>query len=200
MPRESNKLSPIRVSKIKAPGRYADGGGLYLQVGPEGGKSWLFRYMISGKARAMGLGVVGVVSLAEAREAAINARRLLHTGIDPLEAKRTKADQMRVENARAMTFKQCAEAYITAHKPSWRNAKHGDQWSSTLTTYAYPIFGDLQVHSVDTALILKAIEPIWTMKSETASLSAVARAITGTRWNGPLFFGLRKYGKLETSR
>jgi hypothetical protein len=68
-----------------------------------------------------------------------------------------------------MTFRQCADAYVATHRAGSRNAKHVKQWSSTLTTYVYPVFGDLPVEAIDTALVTKVLEPIWSAKPETAS-------------------------------
>lgn len=169
MARGVNRLTAVQVTRMRGAGRYADGGGLYLQIGPIGGKAWLFRFMRNGRAREMGLGPFPLVTLSEARVAAAEARKLLLAGTDPIEERKARRDRARLENARALTFKQCADAYITAHAPGWRNAKHADQWRNTLATYAYPVFGDLFVQSVDTALVLKALEPIWTAKTETAS-------------------------------
>lgn len=169
MARASKRLTAMAVSKLKEPGRYRDGDGLYLQVGPTGGKSWLFRYMRNGRAREMGLGPVGVVSLADAREATAAARQALAAGFEPLDARQAEKDRARLETARGMTFADCAAAYIEAHKPGWRNAKHAAQWSSTIKTYAEPIFGKLPVQAVDLSLVMKVLEPIWQTKTETAS-------------------------------
>jgi len=89
-------------------------------------------------------------------------------GIDPIEARAAGEAEKRVVAAKTMTFDQCAEAYIKAHRAGWRNAKHAAQWTATLATYASPVFGKLPVHAVDTGLVLKALEPIWTTKPETA--------------------------------
>jgi hypothetical protein len=78
-----------------------------------------------------------------------------------------------------MTFRQCAEAYIEAHKSSWANAKHAAQWPSTLTAYAYPILGHLPVQPIDVALVTKALEPIWQTKTETALLAALRGVFAG---------------------
>jgi hypothetical protein len=94
---------------------------------------------------------------------------LCHDGIDPIEARRARRNQANLEAARAMTFRQCATAYIEAHRAGWRNAKHAAQWTATLETYAGPVFGDAPVHLVDVALVMKALDPIWTAKPETAS-------------------------------
>ncbi len=168
MARESNRLSAVKVAGLRKPGRYGDGRGLWLQVTAEGTKSWLLRYMLHGRARQMGLGPVHTVSLAEARQKAAGYRALLVDGLDPIEARRDRQREARREAARAVSFRACAERYIEAHRPGWRNAKHGDQWTATLTAYAYPVFGELAVADIDTGLVLKAIEPIWTEKPETA--------------------------------
>ncbi|HLJ62635.1 MAG TPA: integrase arm-type DNA-binding domain-containing protein, partial [Stellaceae bacterium] len=169
MARAVRILNALQVARATAKGMLADGGGLYLQVGTGGAKSWIFRFKFRGRAREMGLGPLHTVSLAEARAGAIEARKLLLANIDPIEARKAERDRAHLDAAKAMTFKQCAEAYITAHAAGWRNVKHAGQWRATLATYAYPSFGDLPVPSVDTARVVKALEPIWNAKSETAS-------------------------------
>jgi integrase len=167
--RESNRLTAVKVARLSRPGRYPDGGGLYVQVSKWRTRSWLFRFERDGRERQMGLGPVDVVSLADARERAKSARRLLLDGHDPIEVRHSERTARRIEAARVMTFEQCAEAYIRAHAPSWRNDKHKAQWGSTLKTYAYPTLGKLPVAAVDTELVLKVLEPIWTDKTETAN-------------------------------
>jgi len=157
------------VASLKGRGRYGDGGGLYLQVTATGTKSWLFRYMLNGKAREMGLGAVPLVPLAEAREKAIQARRQVKAGIDPLDARQAEQTCAQVESVKAITFSECAVAYIAAHEATWRNAKHRQQWENTLVTYAGPVFGDLPVAAVDLAMVMAVLEPIWREKPETAS-------------------------------
>jgi integrase len=117
----------------------------------------------------MGLGPVDLVSLAEAREKARECRKQLLDGIDPIKERRMKRQGVLATQAKGITFKECAEAYIGAHEKSWKNAKHRQQWANTLITYAYPVFGQLNVAAVDTGLVLKAVEPIWQTKTETAS-------------------------------
>ena len=90
-------------------------------------------------------------------------------GIDPIDARQGDRASAKLDAAKAMTFRQCAEAYINAQKAGWSNAKHGAQWPATLATYAYPIFGDLPVQAIDVGLVTKALEPIWNTKTETAS-------------------------------
>lgn len=152
------KLPAITVSRVKKAGRYPDGGGLYLRVSPSGVKSWGFRYMRHGKAREMGLGPIHVLSLADAREKAADCRKLLKAGIDPLGARNTEQAKQRLEDARAQTFKQCAEAYIEDHKAGWRNVKHAAQWKSSLESYVYPLIGELPVQDIDVRLVLKVLE------------------------------------------
>jgi len=159
---------------------YPDGGGLYLQV-TERGASWIYRFMLNGRAREMGLGPLALYGLQEARAKALDARKLRHEGIDPIEARNAARLKLRLDAAKAMMFKDCAEAYIRAHRAGWRNAKHAAQWESTLLTYAGPFFGDLPVQAVDTSLVMRVLEqeirggpddepcPLWLAKPETAS-------------------------------
>lgn len=116
----------------------------------------------------MGLGPLALLGLQEARAKVLEARRLRHEGIDPIEARRAARVRARLETAKAVTFTECAAAYIKAHRAAWRNDKHAAQWESTLATYAEPTFGSLPVQAIDTALVLKVVEPIWTTKPETA--------------------------------
>lgn len=215
MARKLKKLSPAAVRAATEPGMYGDGAGLWLHVGPDAeaisGKSWIFRFMLHGRAREMGLGPLHTVSLAEARERAAAARLMILDGKDPLEARRQERLRQKIEAARAMTFKQCAEAYIEAHRAGWRNAKHAAQWGATLETYAYPVFGELPVQTVDTALVMKVVEPIWTEKTETASrlrgrIEAVLDWATAreyrqgdnpARWKGHLDHLLPERGKVR---
>jgi len=147
---------------------FCDGNGLYLRITPEGTRNWVLRYMLDRKPHWMGLGPVALYGLQEARARALDARRKRHEGIDPIEARRAERARQRLDAAKAITFKQCAESYIASHRAGWRNDKHAAQWGSTLSTYAAMI-GLLPVQAVDTALVLKVLEPIWTTKPETAS-------------------------------
>ena len=169
MARRQQRLSALQVTKLSKPGLYGDGGGLTLQITCTGAKSWLLRYMVAGKPFGMGLGPTHTVSLAEARQKALDARKLLIDGINPLAAKKQTQIAAALAAAKMMTFDQCAEAYILAHKASWKNAKHGDQWTNTLKTYASPVFGQLPIAEIDTGLIVKCLAPIWESKTETAS-------------------------------
>ena len=169
MARTTGRLSALKVTRAaKHPGMYADGGGLYLQV-TEGGASWIYRYMLNGRSHEMGLGPLALYGLSEARALAQDARRLRHQGIDPIEHRRAARAQQRLDAAKAVTFQQCAERYIASHRAGWRNAKHVEQWESSLRRFAFPVIGALPVQAINTALVMKVIEPIWNEKPETAS-------------------------------
>lgn len=169
MARQIHRLTPDSIAALNKPGRYADGAGLYLQVGPTGTKSWLLRFMRAGKAREMGLGPLATVTLTEARKRAKQQKLKLLDGVDPIAERDAKRQADKLEAARSKTFDECAEAYIRSHQKGWRNEKHPEQWRNTLKTYCSPVFGSLPVQSVDTALVIKVLEPIWADKTETAS-------------------------------
>src|SRR5229473_1589199 len=169
MPRQIGRMSALAVARATEQGMYHDGGGLYLQVAASGAKSWIYRYMLNGRAREMGLGPFHIISLSEARSRAADCRRLRLDRIDPIEARKAKRDEAKLVAAKAVTFDACAKAYIEAHATGWQNAKHRDQWRNTLKTYASPVFGAQPVQAVDVELVMKALEPIWYEKPETAS-------------------------------
>jgi integrase len=169
MARQMGRLTALAVSRAKSEGMYADGGGLYLQVTGGGARSWIYRYTLNGRSREMGLGSLYAVTLSEARARAAEARRLKSAGIDPIGARHGQRAAEQAEAARQVTFKEAADVYIRAHKAGWRNAKHGSQWPSTLAAYVYPIIGALPVQKIDTGLVVRVLEPIWTTKTETAS-------------------------------
>ena len=129
MARQIGKLKAIDVSR-KPTGLHTDGGGLYLRVTSTGGRFWVFRFMLRSKAREMGLGASHALTMAEARIKAADCRKLLTDGIDPITAREAANAQKQLEAARAQTFRQCAEAYIEAKRPGWRNIKHADQWKT----------------------------------------------------------------------
>jgi integrase len=180
--RSIHRLSPAKVKNAK-PGKrpngtsrvrlYPDGGGLYLQVTPGDrgdSKSWIFRYATgAGKEHYMGLGSLNAVSLTEARERAAECRKLREQGKDPIQERESQRAAVAAENAKAITFDQCATEYIAAHRTGWRNSKHASQWENTLATYVSPVFGKLPVRAIDVGLVIKALEPIWSTKPETAS-------------------------------
>ena len=167
-----NRLTALKVDRTRDPGLHHDGAGLYLQVtaGKDGvTKSWLYRFVLDSRERRMGLGSLNDVSLVEARENAANARKQVKEGKDPIEERRVLRSVAVLAKAKAMTFDQCRDAYISSHRSGWRNIKHTWQWSASLKKYVTPIFGDVPVQYVDVALVTKALEPIWATIPETAS-------------------------------
>jgi integrase len=168
MVRLGGHLSSLKVTHAREPGMLADGDGLYLQVTRGNARSWIFRYSRNGKSHEMGLGSLKAVGLAAARLKAAECRGLLAEGIDPISARDAERAQQAVEDARAITFDHCADAFIKAHASAWKNQKHIAQWTATIRTYVSPVFGSLPVQAVDVALVMKVLEPIWTTKPETA--------------------------------
>lgn len=170
MARPTNKLSVKFTEKTDlAPGLYGDGGGLYLQVSDFKTKAWVFRFMMAGRARKMGLGDFELVSLKDARKKRDAAYGLVVDGIDPIDERAARKAAQAAETAKALTFKECAEGYIAAHRSSWKSDKHAGQWGATLETYAYPVIGSLPVQMIETAHVMKILQPIWETKTETAS-------------------------------
>lgn len=163
------------IRQTREPGVLIDGRGLRVRITKNRRtgqlrKSWVFRVKIKGgTTRELGLGSVEDLSLTDARDRARSARRLARDGIDPLAARDAERAAKAADAARAISFEQCAGAYIAAHKAAWRNEKHAAQWKSTLGTYAYPVIGAVSAQAVDVALVMKVLEPIWSEKTETAS-------------------------------
>lgn len=176
MPKKlANALTPLSVKNAK-PGRHADGGGFQLLVKDSGARSWVYRYMIAGKSRDLGLGPAagpGAISLADARDLAAALRLKVKAGTDPLAERQEAEARARAAEQAAkvlgVTFRQAAETHIAANEGGWRNAKHRQQWENTLSSYAYPAIGDLPVSEIDTPHVLNILEPIWKTKTETAS-------------------------------
>ena len=165
------KLAAVALKSL-SDGWHADGGNLYLFVRGNS-RGWVFRFVApDGKRRNMGLGSLYAVSLAEARKQAAQLREKIKHPIaptDPLAQRREERVEQKLASRKHMTFKACAEAYINAHRAEWKNPKHVQQWENTLATYSYPVFGDLPVASIDEALVLKVLLPIWDSKTETAT-------------------------------
>jgi integrase len=164
-------LTVKQVEHAKSGDRLGDGNGLWLFVAASGTKSWMFRFTspVTRKAREMGLGPAADLKLAEAREAAQQARKLVLAGKDPIEERKHERAAMKVEAAKSVTFEKFAEKYIAAQKPGWRNPKHAQQWENTLKTYAYPVIGAMPVSDVTKGDVVKVLQPIWLTKKETAA-------------------------------
>ena len=157
--RTLNRLSATQAAKLKAPGRHADGGGLYLFIDDSGRRRWIFMYTRAGKRTELGLGSARDMSLANARAEAATLRSILATGGDP-KAERTQGESV-------PTFGESADAYVEAMRPSWRNAKHAAQWTMTLTRYAEPIRAKA-VDEISTQDVLDVLQPLWQRTPETA--------------------------------
>jgi integrase len=163
-----NQLTAAKVQRLKAPGMYPDGAGLYLQVTGENSKSWLLRYSLRGKAREMGLGSLRKVSLVEARRKAADCHKLLEGHIDPIEHRNAARTAVALASAKTITFKEAAAKYIAMRSKGLKNAKHAAQWGTTIATYAEPVLGRLPVRDITVGLVHRVLEPIWTTKPETA--------------------------------
>ncbi len=168
-----NWLTARGVATLHTRGRYADGGGLYLQIDGNGSKQWTFRFQIAGRRSEMGLGGLDAVSLADARKTAARFRAEIANGRNPLELRReAKAAERAAADAAASvtghTFREVADATIATMEGSWRNEKHRAQWRSTLATYADRLM-DMDVADIRTEHVLACLQPIWASKPETAS-------------------------------
>ena len=160
--KRSNKLTYVFTKSIGEPGKYHDGGGLglYLRVDPGGAKFWVQRITVNGKRRELGLGSPPVITLANVRETALENKRMVRAGKDPLQAKR----QARV----IPTFEEATYKVYELNKPTWNNAKHAAQFTSTLQTYAFPKIGQLKISDITTGDVMAVLTPFWTVKPETA--------------------------------
>jgi len=167
MARIIRKLTAQAVTRATKRGYLPDGGGLYLQVSATGAKSWVFRYRQAGRLRELGLGSLHTVGLAEARVAALAARKQRLDGADPIAARKSGRAASAASTAR--TFAMVAEQWLAAHECGYRNDKHRAQVRTTLTTYAFPTLGTMPVASITTGDVLAALRPIWQRAPETAS-------------------------------
>ena len=185
MPKKLSKaLTPLQV-KNASPGRHTDGDGLHLLVKKSGARSWVYRFMLDGKARDVGLSrcpeAIEILrktnteelTLAQARDVAAIYRMKVRAGIDPLAARTEAAAAAEAERharlSASVTFKSIAETFITNREGGWKNPKHRQQWRNTLSTYVFPVIGDMPVGDIETPHVLKIIEPMWGEKAETAS-------------------------------
>jgi len=173
--RSINRLSARQVETATETGYYTDGGGLILHISTNGGKRWLLRFKspLTGKRREMGLGPAGgrgKVTLADARDAADAARRLVRQGIDPIQHRDEEAERQRAEALRAAptTFGDFADTWLDANLSQYSNPKHRQQWRNTIATYAAPIRGKA-LSDITTEDVLNILRPIWMDKHETAT-------------------------------
>lgn len=213
MARQLHKLSARTVETLTEPGRYSDGGGLYLVLDPAGRRRWVFRYARNGKTTDMGLGAAGkhAISLAEARAAAASARALLEQGKDPRnEREAQRAAEKAAETKEVVTFGAFADELVEQIEEGFRNAKHRQQWKNTLVEYGAPI-REKPIDAIGTDDVLEVLKPIWMTKAETASRvrgriervldAAKAKGLRAgenpARWRGHLSNLLPKRQKLQ---
>lgn len=200
-----NRLTAKGVKALSEPGRYADGGGLYLAVRKGGSRQWIFLYSINGRRREMGIGPASAIALAKAREIAEACREQVALGVDPLEARSAQPAQ-----AERVTFRSVAERLIESHEPVWKNPVHVRQWRQTLEQHASAIW-EMPVADVATAHVLDVLRPIWQTKPETAQRlrGRIERVLDAARveghregenparWKGHLALTLPKPAKLS---
>ena len=212
MPKKASPLTPLAVSRLKAPGLHSVGtvDGLALQVTPTGARSWVLRMLVAGKRREMGLGSYPSVTLAGAHEAARVARSKVREGTDPIGERKALQSALLAARAGEKTFADCASAYIAAHESGWKNRKHAAQWRSTLEQYARPLIGNMLVRDVSKEHVLAVLQPIWADKTETATRlrariekvldyatsSGYRDGLNPARWKGHLENLLAKPGKI----
>lgn len=208
MARGINRLTARSAASLTKPGRHADGGNLYLQIAQAGTRQWTFFFQLNGKQREMGLGSAdaNTMTLAQAREKAIEARRQLAQGIDPIEARKGVRASARVAGAQ---FGKFADEYVKSHKSQWSNAKHAAQWSMTLGDVYCGQLRSKPIGAIGTEDILAILEPIWQTVPETARRirmrlekvldAARVRGLRAgenpARWKGHLDHLLPKHGK-----
>ncbi|WP_375402894.1 tyrosine-type recombinase/integrase [uncultured Sphingomonas sp.] len=154
-------LTVARIKALTEPGRYVDGDGLMLRVATGGSKQWILRVRIAGERRNMGLGSLKVLTLAEARAKAVELRREIARGVDPIAEKKKVVDPV-------PTFRDAATRVHADHKAAWKNGKHQAQWLSTLENYVFPMLGDRPVDKIEGPIIRDVLAPIWLSKPETA--------------------------------
>ena len=193
-----DKLSASFVKGVRQPGRHGDGGGLMLQATATKAKgvvtkAWLFRFELGGRERYMGLGSARVVSLAEARAKANEARKLLAAGIDPIAARDAEHMERRAAELRRATFRECLDGLLASKGDKWR-IKHLAQWRNSMARYCKPIM-DVAVGDVDVGMVLRVIEGEW--KRAPVTMDRVRRRI-GEVLGYAQARGLRPAGPLPT--
>jgi integrase len=205
MSRGINRLSGADLRRSE-PGLYGDGNNLFLQVSvsktnsKQINRSWIFRYTTSGRAVDMGLGSLNVLGLKEAREQAREYCALRLRGVDPLQHRDAQRAAAAAASMKSITFEAAAHAYIAAHRDEWRSQKHAQEWPASLRRHVFPTIGSLPVASIDTALVVKALEKVWQSAPETgarlrgrieaildwATVSGYRTGDNPARWSGHL--------------
>lgn len=216
MPRVASPLTALQVKALKTPGRHAVGGvpGLCLYVKDSGSRSWILRVKVGESRRDMGLGSYPEVSLQEARESALEHRRLIRQGEDPLALKSERKAALRAARLNAVTFSQVTDKFLAMKEQELSNSKHRKQWQTTIETYAYPEIGRIPVSEVALEHMVRILEPIWVTKTETAKrlrgrieavldyarVSGYRSGDNPARWRGNLEAVLPNPGKVTTRK
>lgn len=176
MPKVARELGPLDIKRLvhaggKGNSMFAVGGvaGLYMQVTPNGGKTWVLRVSVGERRRDIGLGGYPTVTLSQARDKARDARDKIERGIDPVAERQTAKAALVLARARGLTFADAVDKCLAAKLDAFKNAKHRQQWRNTLDAYAMPELGKLLVADIETQDVLRVLQPIWTTKTETAS-------------------------------
>lgn len=214
MPKRAKELTSLQVRRLLQPSLYAVGGvvGLYLQVRSASARSWILNVTTGQKRRMFGLGSYPTVLLEQAREKARSYRTMIENGTDPVYERRKAREELFAAKAKQLTFDEAAKAVVAVKRQEFRNAKHTAQWETTLATYVSPVIGTLFVSDIETAHILKVLEPIWATKTETATrirqriekvfdwcqARGYRTADNPARWNGHLKELLPQPAKIRT--
>ena len=176
MPKVARELSALDVKRLAHPGGkrnalFAVGGvpGLHLQITSKAGRSWVLRAKVGSKRRDFGLGGFPAVTLAQAREKARDMRSKIENGIDPIEERKAAQAALEAAQRRGLTFEEAVDKALANKLDAYKNAKHRQQWENTLATYATPELGKMLVEDITTQDVLRALQPIWTTKTVTAS-------------------------------
>lgn len=213
MPKKAKELSAIEIKRLTKSGHYAVGGvsGLLLQVTGTGARSWILRVMVGTKRRDIGLGGFPDVTLADARERARELKESIRQGIDPVEQRKAAKAALIADSGKQITFTDATYRFLSSKKSEFKNDKHTAQWKTTLETYAFPLMGNLTVDRIELAHIVKVLEPIWLIKTETATrlrgrlesvlnwatVSGFRKGENPARWKNNLDAVLPKPGKLQ---
>lgn len=176
MPKVAEELSALDVKRLAHPGGKRNvlcsvGGvpGLYMQITPNGGRSWVLRVKVGTLRRDIGLGGFPGVTLSQARDKARDARAKIEGGIDPVEERKAAKAALVATQRRGLTFADAVDKALTAKLDAFKNAKHRQQWENTLATYATPDLGGMLVQDITTQDVLRVLQPLWMDKTETAS-------------------------------
>ena len=176
MPKVAAEMSALEVRNLANPSGkgnalFAVGGvsGLYIQITPSGGRSWILRTTVGKARRDIGLGGFPTVTLSQARDKAREARDKIERGVDPVAERQAAKAALIAAAGRGLSFEKATESYLKAKLDAFKNAKHRQQWENTLAQYALPILGKMMVQDIDVRDVLRVLQPLWHDKTETAS-------------------------------